>query len=105
MNNHSYQHSNVVSGKLLNTEILLCCLNCWAIVGCQVVLIKGITNIWLLKLFSGSENSDLMFVLKLWCVLGYPDVMCPSTDKEAQVVHFIHTFRAEESAARINRKH
>ena len=26
--------------------------------------------------------------------------MCPSTDKEAQVVHLIHTFRAEESGTR-----
>ena len=31
------------------------------------------------------------------CVLGYPDGRCSSADKEAQVVHLVNTFRAEES--------
>merc|ERR1712060_752339 len=57
------QHSNVVSGKLLNAELLLICFHCGAVVGSKVV----------------------------------PDVACPSLDKETQVVHLIHTFRAEES--------
>merc|ERR1719507_1517418 len=57
------QSPDVVSGKLLNAELLLACFHCGAVVGGEVV----------------------------------PDIACPSLDNEAQVVHLIHTFRAEES--------
>ena len=33
----------------------------------------------------------------LWDVWDYPDVVSSSSDEEAEVVHFVHTFRAEES--------
>merc|ERR1719370_2703621 len=57
------QHPNVVSGELLDTEVLLVRFNCGAIVRGQVV----------------------------------PDVVSSSSDEESEVVHLVHTFRAEES--------
>ena len=37
----------------------------------------------------------------MYNVFRYPDVVRPGTDKETQVVHLIHTFRAEESATKL----
>ena len=36
-------------------------------------------------------------LISLWDVWDYPDVVSSSSDEEAEVVHLVHTFRAEES--------
>ena len=36
-------------------------------------------------------------LMSLWDVWDYPDVVSSSSDEESEVVHLVHTFRAEES--------
>ena len=36
-------------------------------------------------------------LMSLWDVWDYPDVVSSSSDEESEVVHLVHTLRAEES--------
>ena len=45
-------------------------------------------------MLNGMFGITLMY---LWDVWAHPDVVSSSSDKEAEVVHLVHTFRAEES--------
>ena len=82
---HWYQHPDVVSGKLLNAELLLACFHCGAVVGSKVVLV----NIELLKLWnllflcwynvliSCSGIPWCHLIIMFWdCVLGCSDIVC-----------------------------
>ena len=108
----SHQHSNVVSGELLDTEVLLTFFYGWAVVGGQVVLMDAVLDwetfcqkIGVMNLCHTNTTLIQCSAIHWFNVFHYPDVMRSSTNKESQVVHLVNAFRAQESVKERDTKH